>query len=292
MTLTVLTYNTLFAGRDGGADVRAKAQVQLVMELRPDVFLMQEAKGFDSNGSAWLYALERQTDMRSFLVIAPRTGQNVAIFIREPLRVLSFETDGANCHHALATLTRKRRAAPSFLDPHGGRVGEPTLGALRVTVPGSEEPVTFISAHLCPNSPEVCRREAAYIAMQAAPEKLTLITGDFNSASPHDPEPEDWPTLAPHHRGRYMADDLQGLDRSVLARLEAAGWVDVGHQLDAEATPTVPAAACRDIEFATMRCDVQLAPRRWQLRSAATRSSAMQSPTRHRTTTRCWPLSI
>ena len=28
-------------------------------------------------------------------------------------------------------LSRKRRAAPSFLDPHGGRVGEPTLGALR-----------------------------------------------------------------------------------------------------------------------------------------------------------------
>ena len=28
-------------------------------------------------------------------------------------------------------LSRKRRAAPSFLDPHGGRVGEPTLGALK-----------------------------------------------------------------------------------------------------------------------------------------------------------------
>ncbi|WP_233224364.1 hypothetical protein [Thiomonas sp. X19] len=27
-------------------------------------------------------------------------------------------------------LSRKRQAAPSFLDPHGGRVGEPTLGAL------------------------------------------------------------------------------------------------------------------------------------------------------------------
>uniref|UniRef100_E6PQC1 Uncharacterized protein n=1 Tax=mine drainage metagenome TaxID=410659 RepID=E6PQC1_9ZZZZ len=28
-------------------------------------------------------------------------------------------------------LSRKRRAAPNFLDPHGGRVGEPTLGALK-----------------------------------------------------------------------------------------------------------------------------------------------------------------
>ena len=30
-----------------------------------------------------------------------------------------------------AGFSRKRRAAPSFLDPHGGQVGEPTLGALK-----------------------------------------------------------------------------------------------------------------------------------------------------------------
>lgn len=103
MTLTVLTYNTLFAGLDGSDDTRARAQVELVNELRPDVFLMQEAKGFDANGGAWLYALEQRIDMRGFLAIAPRTGQNVAIFIRTPLRALSFEADGANFHHTLAT---------------------------------------------------------------------------------------------------------------------------------------------------------------------------------------------
>lgn len=233
MTLTVLTYNTLFAGLDGSDDTRARAQVELVNELRPDVFLMQEAKGFDANGGAWLYALEQRIDMRGFLAIAPRTGQNVAIFIRTPLRALSFEADGANFHHTLATL--------------------------KVAVPGSELPVTFISAHLCPNGPEVRRREAAYLGVQAAPDRLTLITGDFNSASPHDPEPEDWTALAPHHRARYVADDLRGLDRSVLAHLEAAGWVDLGHRFDAAATPTVPTAGYRDVEFATMRCDYLLA---------------------------------
>lgn len=235
MTLTVLTYNTLFAGRDGTTDTRAKAQVDLINELRPDVYLMQEAKGFDANGSAWLYALEQQIGMRGFLAVAPRTGQNVAIFVRAPLQPLSFEVDGVHFHHALATL--------------------------RVAVPGSEHPVTFISAHLCPNGPEVRRREAAYLAVQAAPERLTLVTGDFNSASPHDPEPQDWAALAPHHRARYVADDLRGLDRSVLAHLEAAGWVDLGHQLDPSAVPTVPTTAYRDVEFATMRCDYLLASR-------------------------------
>lgn len=233
MPLTVLTYNTLFAGRDGANDARAQAQIDLINQVRPDVFLMQEAKGFDANGSAWLYATEDSIGMRGFLAVAPRTGQNVAIFIREPLRPLAFDVDGAHFHHALATL--------------------------KVAVPGSSDPVTFISAHLCPNGPAVRRREAAYLAVQAAPDKLTLVTGDFNSASPHDPEPEDWPALASHHRARYLADDLHGLDRSVLARLEAAGWVDLGHRLDAAATPTVPTAAYSDVEFATMRCDYLLA---------------------------------
>mgnify|MGYP001463543675 CR=1 FL=1 len=232
-TLIILTYNTLFAGRDGSDDRRARAQVEFINDLKPDVFLMQEAKGFDANGGAWLYALEQQIGMRGFLAIAPRTGQNLAIFIREPLRPLSFDADGAHFHHTLATL--------------------------KVAVPGSEQPITFISAHLCPNGPPVRRREAAYLAVQATPEKLTLITGDFNSASPHDPEPADWATLAPHHRARYLADDLHGIDRSVLAHLEVAGWVDLGHQLDADRASTVPTAAYRDAEFATMRCDYLLA---------------------------------
>lgn len=250
MLLTVLTYNTLFAGRDGASDARAQAQIGLINEVCPDVFLMQEAKGFDASGGAWLYDLESRIDMRGFLAVAPRTGQNVAIFIRAPLRPLAFESDGAHFHHALATL--------------------------KVVVPGVETPITFISAHLCPNGTEVRRREAAYLAVQAAPEKLTLITGDFNSASPHDPEPEDWAALAPHHRARYLADDLRGIDRSVLAHLEAAGWVDLGHRLDKAKTPTAPTAAYRDAEFATMRCDYLLASA--SLANAAQKYEVLRTP--------------
>ncbi|HEX7648094.1 MAG TPA: endonuclease/exonuclease/phosphatase family protein [Noviherbaspirillum sp.] len=233
MKLTVLTYNTLFGGRDGSDERRAQAQINLINELRPDVFLMQEAKGFDANGGAWLYALEARIGMRGFLALAPRTGQNVAIFIREPLRPVGFEADGAHFHHALATL--------------------------KIALPDSERILILISAHLCPNDPVVRRREAAYLAVSAAPDNLTLLAGDFNSASPHDPEPEGFDALPPHHRSRYLADDLCTADRSVLAHLEAAGWIDIGHALGGSAVPTVPAAGFAGTEFASMRCDYLLA---------------------------------
>jgi endonuclease/exonuclease/phosphatase family metal-dependent hydrolase len=233
MKLTVLTYNTLFGGRDGSDDHRAQAQIGLIDQLKPDVFLMQEAKGFDANGAALLYDWESSIGMRGFLAIAPRTGQNVAIFIREPLRPVAFEADGENFHHALATL--------------------------KVMLPGSSRILTLISAHLCPNGPTVRRREAAYLAVQAAPDNLTLLTGDFNSASPHDSEPEGFDALPAQYRARYLAEDLHTADRSVLAHLEAAGWVDVGHALGGSNIPTVPAAGFTGTEFASMRCDYILA---------------------------------
>lgn len=249
MQLTALTYNTLFAGRDGADNRRAEMQLALIAAISPDVFMMQEAKGLDAAGGALLHAIE-VLGMRGFLAIAPPTGQNVAIFIREPLRPLSFETDGANFHHALATL--------------------------KVALPGSDRPLTLISAHLCPNGPAVRRREASYLSVQAAPDAYTLLTGDFNSVSPHDPEPEGFDALPAHHRARYLADDLKRADRSVLAHLEAAGWVDIGHMLDKGITPTVPTAAFTGTEFATMRCDFVLATT--ALAAGARRYEVLRTP--------------
>jgi endonuclease/exonuclease/phosphatase family metal-dependent hydrolase len=146
---------------------------------------------------------------------------------------IAFETACDNFHHALATL--------------------------KVELPEARRPLTLISAHLCPNGPVIRRREAAYLAVQAAPDSFKLLTGDFNSASPHDTEPAGFDTLPAHHRVRYLADDLKRADRSVLAHLEAAGWVDIGHALDRATIPTVPTAAFTAAEFATMRCDCVLA---------------------------------
>lgn len=158
MKLKVLTYNTLFAGRDGVDDRRAVAQIGLINELTPDVFLMQEAKGFDANGCAWLYLLEAQIGMRGFLALAPHTGQHVAIFVRQPFRTVSFATDAIHFHHSLATL---KVALP------GGSDHDPVI--------------TFMSAHLCPNGAIARQREAAYLAVQADPQSFTLLTGDFKT---------------------------------------------------------------------------------------------------------------
>lgn len=230
MKLKVLTYNTLFGGRDGTDDRRARAQIGLINELRPDVFLMQEAKGFVANGSAWLYALEAGLGMRGSWRRRRAPVKNVAIFIREPLRPMSFDVDGANFHHALATL--------------------------KVAMPDSATPLTLISAHLCPNGASVRRREAAYLGVWAAPEGFTLLAGNFNSASPLDPEPEGFDAFPVHHRPRYLTDDLRTADRSVLAQLEAAGWVDVGH---AQGDSGVPTAGFFGTEFAVMLCDYLMA---------------------------------
>lgn len=232
MKLTVMTWNTLFAGHDGEDASRAHAQIGVVNEIRPDVFLMQEAKGFETGGFARLYDLEQRLGMRGFLSQAPSTGQHVAVFIRPPLRPLSFESDSSNFHHATASL--------------------------RVALPNALE-ATFISAHLCSNGAWVRKKEAAYLAVRATPDRFVLLGGDFNSASPHDAEPGDFAELPAVHRTRYLADDGRLADRTVLASLENAGWVDIGHSLGGTDVPTVPAAGFSNTEFATMRCDYLMA---------------------------------
>lgn len=232
MKLTIMSYNTLFGGRDGADDRRAAAQIALLNARQPDIFLMQEAKGLDADGGAWLYQMEAQTGMRGFLVTAPTTGQHVAVFIRAPLQPIAFLSDSTHFHHALATL--------------------------KVALPGGST-LTLMSAHLCPNGPAVRRREASYLAVQAAADAFILLTGDFNSASPHDPEPADFDALPAHHRARYLAEDGRSADRSVLAQLEAAGWVDIGFALGGAGVPTVPTAGFSGTEFASMRCDYVLA---------------------------------
>ena len=45
-------------------DRRAEAQIALIDELEPDVFLMQEAKSFEAGGDALLHALEADQNAR------------------------------------------------------------------------------------------------------------------------------------------------------------------------------------------------------------------------------------
>lgn len=231
--MKVLTWNTLFAGIDGNEDHRKKLQNEVINETKPDIFFMQEAKGFEQNAHRLLFETETAINMRGFLGRAIHTGQNTAIFIDPTFKVLSFDFDNTHFHHAATFLT--------------------------VEVAGFSLPINFASVHLCPNGPEVRRREASYLMQLANPASFSLITGDFNSLSPHDNEPSDWGTLSLHYRSRYFEGFSEKADRSVLEKFEAGGFIDCGKALELNHISTVPTAAYKDAEFVAFRCDYAMA---------------------------------
>lgn len=229
--LRIMTYNTLFGGFDGEDGGRFDLQVHLIREADPDVLLVQEWRGFLANGSQRLYEAERRLERRALVAAAPVTGQNTAILLKPGIEVIRFEGDADHFHHAAA------------------------IAELRA--PQLDRPLTAVSVHLCPNGPSVRLREATYLANLAIDESYTIIGGDFNSVSPHDPEPPlaDLPT---RFRFRYAGPDGKA-DRSTLAALERAGFTDVGLQLGGNPTPTVPGASFTGSEFVPFRCDYLLA---------------------------------
>jgi endonuclease/exonuclease/phosphatase family metal-dependent hydrolase len=227
--MKVLSYNTLFAGFDGADRYRYESQIALIQALRPDVLLLQEVRDYTVGGGARWFETERQLGMRGFVGLAPQTGQNTAIFIAPSIRPVRVETDSAHFHHALLVLTAE--------------------------VPGFPQPVTFISAHLCPNGAQVRTREAAYLIPHATAGALTLVGGDFNTISAHDGTPVDLAELAAHHRVRYTEPDGITPDSRPLQWLESAGLHDVGHHAGQSADATVPTAGFRDTEFASSRSD-------------------------------------
>lgn len=231
--MKVLSWNTLFAGIDTGSTKRREFQIEVINDLKPDIFLMQEAKGFELNGQKALFETEDELNMRGFLGRAIHTGQNTLIFINPSYKVHAFDYDNIHFHH-VATF-------------------------LNVLVPEFSLPVQFASVHLSPVGLEVRRCEAAYLMQLADPAKLSLITGDFNSLSPHDNEPENWKTLSPHYRSRYFEGFSKNADRTVLEKFEAAGFIDCGHQANKTNQHTVPTKSYLSAEFVPFRCDYAMA---------------------------------
>lgn len=231
--MKVMSYNTLFGGFDSTDDRRFLAQKKVVEAVDPDILLVQEAKNFEANGNRRLYAVETAFNRRGFLALALHTGQNTAIFVRDGIQPISFESDATHFHHAAAFGT--------------------------FNVPGFEQPITVISAHLCPFGAHVRLTEAAYLASHAAPDKLTIVAGDFNSVSPYDPEPIGWETLPSHFQARYLSLDGKISDKRILETLYLAGFVDIAHQFNQHQESTVPGKAFKGTEFIPFRSDYILA---------------------------------
>lgn len=230
--MRAMSWNILFGGHDGADGRRLEAQAEVIRSMNPDVLLIQEAKGFLDDGRARLFAFEAATGMRGFVAKATHTGQHTAIFVGPSVTPLAFSEDSAHFHHAAATL--------------------------RASLPGLVEPVTFVSVHLCPNSPAARANEASYLFNLAAPDKSVLLAGDFNSVSPDDAEPIGLGDLPGHFRIRYAAAD--GLaDRTTVGSLLRSGFVDLALRCKGSSVPTVPASGFTNTEFMPFRSDYFLA---------------------------------
>lgn len=227
----VMSYNTLFGGFDGADGRRFELQADLVAAADPDILLVQEWKAFLADGQARRFAAESRLHRRALVAEAPATAQNTAILVKPEVEILRFEADAVHFHH-VAAIAQLRPA-------------------------GHPRAVTVASVHLCPNSPDVRLREASYLAALADEREHVLIGGDFNSVSPHDPEPA-LGDLPARFRFRY-ADAAGQADHRTLAALEQAGFVDIGHALETVPTPTVPGAAFAGSEFVPFRCDYLIA---------------------------------
>jgi len=230
--MKVMSYNTLFGGFDGNDGRRFDAQLELINEVQPDILLAQELKGFSENGMKRLFKMEEIINMRGFIAPALHTGQNTGVFIRTGFKPISVEIDSEHFHHAVV------------------------IAALQI--PGYTNPLTVISAHLCPFGPHVRMREACYLTNHADDNAFTLVAGDFNSVSPRDPEPVGLQELPARFRARYTMPECVQADRTVLSAFYHAGFVDIAHKFG-DNMPTVPATSFIGTEFVPFRSDYILA---------------------------------
>lgn len=235
--MKVMSYNTLFGGFDGQDETRYSAQVELIRNIKPDILIVQEAKGFTDNGSKLLFRHEENTNMRGFIGVSPYTGQNTGIFVHPSFKPISVEIDAEHFHHAITIL--------------------------KLYIPEMDAPLTVISAHLCPYGGHVRLQEASYLMNYASTEDYTLVAGDFNSVSPNDPDPDGLNDLPSHFRTRYVTFDGKSVDRRSLEALHQAGFVDIANLLGKNNETTVPTPQYKNAEFVPFRSDYILSSKKF-----------------------------
>ncbi|WP_328650299.1 endonuclease/exonuclease/phosphatase family protein [Micromonospora sp. NBC_00330] len=230
--LRVMTWNIRTGGRDRGGLDRLDQVVQVVDEQAPDVLALQELRGFDRDGL--MAGVAGQVGMIPHLARSC-FGQPVAVLVRPPYRVVDAGSVRRPFHHAAA----------------------------RVVVATSAGPFTVLGTHLYPYSGGRRRMEVDWLvaAMRRDRGKLTLVTGDLNSLDPtvdHTARLAGMPTL---YRRRHLRRSGGAVDTRAVARLLAAGLVDLWPSGNVDAPEaaghTVP-TRLGGAEFAGMRLDYLL----------------------------------
>jgi exodeoxyribonuclease-3 len=224
VSLRLLTWNIL----NGGGD-RLPAIIEVVREVRPDIWAVQELRDFRRYGWKRLDDLAAAVEMTAHPARS-LFGQPVAVLTAPALRVLGHHAVTWRLHHAAST----------------------------VVVETSSGPLSVTSTHLTPYRPYRRMREARWLAARLASRGgLAVVAGDLNGLAPGVPGEDHAAALAampPVYRRRHVGPDGVADTRAVGAFLDA-GFTDLGRG----AGPTVPTAGLRGPEFGATRLDHVLA---------------------------------
>ncbi|GLY05694.1 endonuclease/exonuclease/phosphatase family protein [Actinoplanes sp. NBRC 101535] len=216
--MRLLTWNI----RNGGGD-RLPAIIEVVRAVRPDIWAVQELRGF----SSYAQSLTAAVGMRAH---AARSlfGQPVAVLTSPPVRVLRRSTLLRGMHHA---------AAAVVVDTPSG-------------------PLTVVSTHLNPYSPSRRRREARRLVARYAGD-MTVVAGDLNSLDTFTDHGPSLDGQREEYRRRHVTG--QGVaDTRALAAFENAHFTDLWRNIGSGESHTVPTSGLAGAEFGTMRLDYVL----------------------------------
>ncbi|MEU2666905.1 endonuclease/exonuclease/phosphatase family protein [Micromonospora sp. NPDC007220] len=228
--LRAMTWNIRTGGRDSGGADRRDLLVRVVADQRPDVLALQELRHFDSGDVLADFA--GRVGMRPHLARSC-FGQPVAVLLRPPLRALTATRVRRPFHHA----------------------------AQRVTVATTAGPLTVLSVHLDPYSGLRRRIEAGWAAaaLRRAPGELALLAGDLNTLDPVADHTDRIARLPAAYRRRHLRRDGRTVETRAVARLLAAGLVDLYATARAPGGGlTAPTRHGGGAEFSGMRLDYLL----------------------------------
>jgi len=208
--LRIVTFNTLFGGRDHdglGTDRRWHRQVPFLKSLEADVLLLQECNFWQLLGRRRLNQAVAELGLAAgFLAEAnPTTGGHQfhsAMLTSSRVTVLAEDSDRARYHHV--------------------------LGWMSLRLPGPAGHVLDVrNLHLDPFDPRNRAREVAPLEVLAAPGRLALVGGDANTIGQRFPEP-DWRVMAPHLLNGHLRlpGEAEVGDRDAVELLARSGFVD------------------------------------------------------------------
>jgi exodeoxyribonuclease III len=230
VTLRLMTWNVKTGGVDRGGRDRLPAIAAVIGRERPDILALQELRDFDRYGGRRMRELADTIGMTAHLA-GSIFGQPVAALVRSPLRIAGRAAVRWRLHHAAAV----------------------------VVVPTDAGPLTVVSTHLDPVSPDRRMREAGWLAARYSSRAgLVVLAGDLNGLDPGGDHADELARLPAGYRRRHLAADGTA-DTRAIAAFAARGFADLWPAVGKGDGRTAPTTAGGGAEFSGMRLDYVLA---------------------------------